>query len=162
MRNYLFNTEKIKYVKGDKPDVACILCAIRDGSPDVEDLAVYRTDGAIITVNLYPFNPGHLMVFPARHVEDPGDLTDDEALEMHHLTAQAIAALKEEFNPSGFNIGYNLGGGSGASVLHIHQHIVPRYENEVGFLDVLAGTRIIVVDPAEVMDRLKKRFQKRP
>jgi ATP adenylyltransferase len=160
MRNYLFNTEKIKYVKGDKPDVGCILCAIRDRLPEVKNLEVHRTDRVIITINLYPFNTGHLMVFPARHVESIGDLTDDEALDMHRLTAEAISVLREEFNPSGFNIGYNLGRGSGASVLHIHQHIVPRYENEVGFLDVLAETRVIVVDPVEVMNRLKKRFEK--
>ena len=67
------------------------------------------------------------------------------------------AIIREEYSPSGFNIGYNLGRGSGASIEHLHMHIVPRYENEVGFLDVLAGVRVVVVDPAEVMERLRKR-----
>ena len=157
-RDYLFNTDKIKYIKDKKPRHNCILCAIRDRSPDLKLLEVQRTDNFIISVNLYPFNPGHLMIFPLRHIEDLLLLSDTEALEMHHLTAKAVAVLRDEFNPSGFNIGCNLGTGSGASIAHIHQHIVPRYENEVGFLDVLSGTRTIVMDPTDVMERLKKRF----
>ncbi len=161
MRKYLFNTEKIKYVKGDKPAVACILCAIRDGDPAVKNLEVHRSALCAITVNLYPFNPGHLMVFPLRHIETYDALTEEEALEMHRLTAKSLRAISEEFRPDGFNTGYNLGGGSGASIPHIHQHIVPRYDNEVGFLDVLGGTRVIVADPVEVMERLRARFNAR-
>lgn len=158
MRDFLFNTEKIKYVKGEKPAVECILCAIRDGAPEVKDLTVYRGAGFIAAINLYPFNPGHLMIFPERHAVGLGELTDDEALSLHRLTVKAVDILNGEFNPAGFNVGYNLGRGSGASIAHIHAHIVPRYENEVGFLDVLAGSRIIVVDPVEARDRLRKRF----
>ena len=157
-RDYLFNPEKIKYIKGDKPEVDCLLCAIRDRLPEIPRLEVYRTDLFIVSINLYPFNPGHLMIFPLRHVEDLINLTDDEALDLHHLTSLVVSVLTDEFNPSGFNIGYNLGKGSGASISHIHQHIVPRYENEIGFLDVLSGTRIFVVDPIEVKKRLSERF----
>jgi ATP adenylyltransferase len=158
MREYLFNTEKIKYVKGDKPAVECILCALRDGAPEVKDLTVYRGDSFIVAVNLYPFNPGHLMIFPLRHVTELSELSATEALALHKLTVKTIDILKEEFSPAGFNVGYNLGKGSGASIAHVHVHIVPRYGNEVGFLDVLAGARVIVADPVEVRDRLTKRF----
>lgn len=154
-RKYLFNTEKIKYVKGEKPDVPCILCAIRDHVPGIESLEVYRTDDFIVSVNLYPFNPGHVMIFPMRHVEFPDQLTDPEAMTMHHLMCHAMRVIREEFNPDGFNSGYNLGKGSGASISHLHMHVVPRYNNEIGFIDVLAGARIVVVDPREVMERLR-------
>lgn len=87
-------------------------------------------------------------------------MTDDEAAEMHYLTVKTVSIIEEEYKPSGFNIGYNLGNGSGASIAHIHQHIVPRYVNEVGFLDVLSGTRVIVSDPVEAMERLKEKFRK--
>ena len=157
-RDYLFNTEKIKYIKGKKPLYTCILCAIRDRYPDVKSLELCRTEGFIISLNLYPFNPGHLMIFPVRHVEDFIELSDSEALEMHRLCAKSISILKKEFNPSGFNIGCNLGNGSGASIPHIHQHIVPRYDNEIGFIDVLSGSRIYVEDPIDVLNRLKMDF----
>ena len=77
---------------------------------------------------------------------------------MHELLAKTITILDEEFKPSGYNIGYNIGEGSGASIPHLHQHIVPRYTNEIGFLDVLSGTRVIVNDPASTMERLKIKF----
>jgi ATP adenylyltransferase len=158
MRDYLFNMEKLKYVQGDKPNVDCILCAIREHNPAVPDLSVYRDASFIIAMNLYPFNSGHLMLFPVRHIEQPGELSDDEALQLHRLSSKAIEILKEEFNPAGFNVGYNIGKGSGASIPHLHLHIVPRYNNEVGFLDVLAGTRVMVVDPREARDRLRQKF----
>jgi ATP adenylyltransferase len=156
--DYLFNTEKIRYVKGKKPAVDCILCAIRDKHPEVETFIVAEAGAFIVSVNLYPFNPGHLMIFPRRHVADPRDLSEDEAMEMHRLMKKTLQAIEDEFAPSGFNVGYNLGCGSGASIGHLHLHIVPRYDNEVGFLDVLAGTRVIVLDPRETMERLKNRF----
>lgn len=158
MRNYLFNTDKLKYVKGDKPKVDCILCAIRDGHPDVQNFEVARRDNFIISVNLYPFNPGHLMIFPQRHIENLHDLADQEALSLHRLLTVTINILADEFRPDGFNVGYNLGHNSGASIPHLHLHVVPRYNNEVGFMDVLAGTRLVVSDPAESRDRLRKRF----
>ncbi len=158
MRDYLFNTEKLNYVKGKKPDVECILCAIRDRSPEIENLEIFRNDLVMASVNLYPFNPGHLMLFPLRHIQKITELTGEEAAAMHELLTRACVILDEEFAPSGYNIGYNIGEGSGASIPHLHQHIVPRYPNEVGFLDVLGGARIVVSDPAEVMERLKKRF----
>jgi ATP adenylyltransferase len=157
-RHYLFNTDKIRYVSGQKPDVACILCALRDKNPDVSSLEITRTEHSLVTVNLYPFNPGHLMVFPLRHCLDISDLSADEALDIHRLTVQCISLLREEFSPAGFNVGYNMGVVSGASIEHIHQHIVPRYANEIGFIDVLGGARVVVIDPCEVMERIKKHF----
>lgn len=158
-RSYLFNTEKIKYVKGDKPSVGCILCAIKDNNPLVQNLNVHTTDNFIIAVNLFPFNPGHVMIFPKRHICQIGEMTGPEAAEMHSLLILTLKYLDEEFTPSGYNVGYNLGEGSGASIQHLHQHIVPRYTNEVGFLDVLSGTRVIVSDPVEIMQRLRLRFR---
>jgi ATP adenylyltransferase len=161
MRNYLFNSEKVKYVKGDKPEVECILCAIRDGDPRVQSLEVARRDDFIVSVNLYPFNPGHVMIFPLRHIEHLRELGEHEALSLHRLLSDTLKILEAEFKPDGFNVGYNLGNQSGASVKHLHLHVVPRYGNEVGYLDVLAGTRVVVADPVDMRDRLRKRFEAR-
>lgn len=158
--SYLFNTNKIKYVKGKKPDVQCILCAINDGSGQVEDLTVHKSELVTVALNLYPFNPGHLMVFPNRHIISLQELTTDESAHIHYLTVKSLDILGKSFEPSGYNIGYNIGHGSGGSIAHIHQHIVPRYENEVGYLDVLAGARVIVSDPKAVHEELKLKFSK--
>jgi ATP adenylyltransferase len=159
-RNYLFNANKLKYAKGEKPRVACILCSIADRAKNITLLEIYRTGKFIVSANLYPYNPGHVLIFPIRHVEDILELTDKEALEMHKLTVKTISILKDEFNPPGYNIGCNIGNQSGASIPHLHQHIIPRYGNEAGFIDIIAGTRLFVVDPAEMMEKLKKRFNK--
>jgi ATP adenylyltransferase len=158
MWKHLFNRDKLKYAQGARPKVDCILCAIRDRDPAVRSLEVCRRDGLIVSVNLYPFNPGQVMIFPERHLENIGGLTDEEALAMHRLLADAIRIIGEEFNAEGFNAGYNLGRHSGASIPHLHLHVVPRYGNEVGYLEVLAGTRAFVTDPVEVRDRLRARF----
>ena len=166
MFGHLFNPHKLKYAmdarfKGAKEEPAeCILCSIVNQLEKVNSLEIYRTDKSVVSVNLYPFNTGHLMVFPIRHVEHIEDLTESEALDIHNLTVLAVKILKNEYKPGGFNIGYNLENASGASIRHIHQHIVPRYENEMGYLDVISGTRVVVVDPVVVRDKLICEFEK--
>ena len=157
-RWYLFNTEKIKYVGKKSDKHTCILCAIRDKAEDVVNLEVYRTNRFIVSINLYPFNPGHCMIFPLRHCENIHELDKEDIVALHELTIKAIDIIKEEFNPSGFNVGFNIGLWSGASISHIHLHIVPRFPNELGFLDVISHTRVMVVDPLVVCANLKKRF----
>lgn len=158
MRKYLFNIDKYRYVTGDRPKVDCILCEMINGNPDITNLILYRSEFNLVTLNLYPYNPGHLMIAPLRHIEELTLLSAKEAADSHKLLVFCLKVLGEEFNAHGFNVGYNLGDESGASISHIHQHIVPRYKNEVGFIDVLAGDRIAVVDPLVQFEKLKIRF----
>ena len=81
----LFIPSKIRYVRGDKPDVSCILCAVWEQDPKVESLEVYRNERFGVCANLYPYSPGHLMIFPSRHVEDPRQLTQKEARDLFLL-----------------------------------------------------------------------------
>ncbi|MBN1498749.1 MAG: HIT domain-containing protein [Spirochaetes bacterium] len=159
MRNYLFNTEKIKYVLSEKSGSHCIFCSIRDGEEDVKNLNLFQTDLSLITLNLYPLNPGHLMILPLRHITCYEELSDAEAADIFKCTRLSIRILNSEFQPHGYNIGYNLGEGSGASIGHIHQHIVPRYRNEAGFLEVLGGTKISLVDPVDAFERIAGKFK---
>ncbi|MDA3899173.1 MAG: HIT domain-containing protein [Spirochaetes bacterium] len=158
MRKYLFNVDKYRYVTGERPKADCILCEMIAGNPDIRNLVLCKTEFNLVTLNLYPYNPGHLMIAPLRHIESLAQLNSMEAADSHRLLVFSLNVLEEEFSAHGFNVGYNLGDESGASIAHIHQHIVPRYRNEVGFIDVLAGDRIAVVDPIDQFERLKQHF----
>lgn len=160
MKRHLFIPSKIEYVKGNRPEVSCILCAILAHDPKVVDSIVFSTPLMTIALNLYPYNPGHLMVFPNRHIEELEELSPEEVKEMHRLTILSVNILKQLYHPQGFNVGYNLGESSGASIKHLHRHIVPRYKNELGFVDILAGSKIFVEDPAQALIKLKDAFLK--
>jgi len=160
MKKHLFIPSKIDYVRGKRPRVDCILCAIRAHDKRVVDSVIIGTSLMTVALNLYPYNPGHLMIFPNRHIEDIKELSRDEVIEMHRLTVLSTKLLQEIYHPQGFNIGYNLGESSGASIRHLHRHIVPRYKNELGFVDILGGSKIIVEDPKHALEKLKQAFLK--
>ena len=161
VKKNLFIPSKIRYVKGDKPRVDCILCAIIAKNPKVENLEVFRSPHFCICANLYPYSPGHLMVFPLRHIEDVRALTQKEALEMFKLEKATLEILDRVYTPHGYNIGYNIGEGSGNSIRHLHLHIVPRYKNELGFVDIISGSRIIVDDPRKRLPKVRELFRTR-
>ena len=158
---YFFCFDKMKYVGGDRPQ-GCILCLLRDRDPSVADLTVYRDQRFIASVNLYPYNPAHLLLFPCRHVEDLRALDDAEALHLHRLQNHLISVIDTTHAPRGYNIGYNMGGVAGASIAHLHLHIIPRYPNETGIPDLLAGKRVLVEDPRVSQERLVRALEAAP
>jgi len=160
MRKNIFVPSKGEYVKGKRPAVECILCSIIQNDSEVISLEVVRSKNFIVAVNLYPYNPGHLMIFPNRHIEEVEKLSLSEVRELHKLTIISLKVLRNLYNPHGFNIGYNLGKGSGASIEHLHLHVVPRYENELSFIDVLSGSKIIVEEPKDTVQKLKREYKK--
>ncbi len=154
-RQNLFSVNKLDYTKGDRPDVDCILCAVAENNEKVMDLTIYQTENFVITVNLYPYNTGHLMVFPKKHVLDIRELNDENVIEMENLTKICMDILEKIYRPDGFNLGYNIGMNSGASIAHLHRHIIPRYRNEIGVIDIIGGAKIIVEDPLVTRDKVK-------
>jgi len=161
MQKNLFIPGKMAYVRGEKkPDVECILCAIVQESDKVVRLDVHRSKLFVVALNLYPYAPGHLMVFPKRHVTDPRMLTKEESAESCELQSICLDVLDEVYSPHGYNIGYNLGEAGGASIAHLHLHVVPRYRRETGFIDILAGAKIIVEDPNVSLSKVREGFAK--
>jgi len=150
----LFIPSKIKYVRGQKPDVECILCGIIDRNPKVQSLEIFRTNLFCICANLFPYSPGHLLIFPKRHYTDVRIMSEEESLELFRIQNILVDILDELFTPHGYNIGYNLGPCGGNSIKHLHLHIVPRFKNELGFLDIIGDSRIIVDDPRESVPRI--------
>ncbi len=150
---YFFNFDKIAYLRGKRPD-GCILCLVRDGSEEVERLIAAETANFVVSVNLYPYNPGHLILFPKRHVRDIRELTAEERRELDALVDRCLGALDKSHAPGGYNIGYNMGLVAGASIDHLHLHIIPRYPREIGIAELIAGARVLVEDPRETLARL--------
>ncbi len=155
--DYFFNFEKLTYLNEKKPD-GCILCLVREASPEVADLSVYRDDYFIVSLNLYPYNPGHILIFPARHIEDIRDYTEEEERAQSRLLRTTIDILDELYRPQAYNIGYNMGLSAGASISHIHLHVIPRYPREIGIADLIAGRRVLVEDLMVTRERLKEAF----
>lgn len=155
---YFFNFEKIAYLRGDRPQ-GCILCLINEGSEDVVNLTVYREEHVAVTVNLYPYNPGHLMLFPRRHVEDVRELTNEEESSLLRVQRGILEVLDRTHSPAGYNIGFNMGLVSGASISHLHLHIIPRYPRELGIADLIAGKRVLVESPEVTAQRIRDSIQ---
>lgn len=157
-RQHLIAHNKLDYVRGKRPAVDCILCAVRDSHPDVDSLEVHRTELFLVSINLYPYNPGHLMLVPLRHVESPAELSDEEALCLHHLQRRSLAVIQSIYPAEGYNIGYNLGTAGGGSIPHLHLHLVPRFRNEQGFMATIGHTHIIVESPQDMVQKFRQAF----
>ena len=111
---------------------------------DEDGLVVARGELVYAVLNLYPYNPGHLMVVPYRRVSELEDLTDAESVELMIFTQQAIRVIKSVSRPDGFNVGLNLGRSAGGSLAeHLHVHVVPRWSGDANFITVVGETKII-------------------
>jgi ATP adenylyltransferase len=111
---------------------------------DEEGLMVHRGKTAYVVMNLYPYNPGHLLVCAFRHVADLTDLSDEERDEVSALTAHAMKTVRKVSAPEGFNLGMNQGAISGAGVAaHIHQHVVPRWSGDANFMPIIGKTKVL-------------------
>ncbi len=122
----------------------CIFCDKLNDSKDEENYVLLRKEKCFVLLNLYPYNNGHLMVAPNRHVGDLTELDPEETLEIFQTVQEMIGLLRKAFNPEGFNIGVNLGKIAGAGVPgHVHVHIVPRWGGDTNFMPVIGEVRVI-------------------
>jgi ATP adenylyltransferase len=156
----LWSPWRMEYIQANKDetdDAGCILCRLRDGEESERVLA--RTELAYVVLNKYPYNPGHLMVVPSRHVGDLEELTDAELLELQRLLTRSVSALREESAPHGFNVGMNLGRIAGAGIPdHLHWHVVPRWAGDTNFMPVVGETRVLPELVEETARRLAPHF----
>jgi ATP adenylyltransferase len=145
---------RLEYIQGADDQQRCVFCLADEGE-DEERLVVHRGERAFALLNKFPYSSGHLMIAPRRHVGDFEALEDAEALELHRLAAEALAALREVYRPDGFNLGWNLGRAAGAGVLdHVHLHAVPRWVGDTNFMPVLADVKVLPEHLLETRRRL--------
>lgn len=134
---------RIEYILGPKPD-ACVFCLPERTDEDEERLVLYRGRAVFVIMNKYPYNNGHLMVLPYRHVMHFCDLTQDEAYGLMTLLQHCTAIVQKCFSPHGVNIGMNLGEAAGAGIReHLHFHLVPRWNGDSSFMAVMDEVHVI-------------------
>ncbi len=144
----LWTPHRMAYLDGeskpaDDTEQHCPFCRV-PGLDDAQGLVVHRGEVAFVVLNLYPYNPGHLMVCPYRHVSSYVDLTLAETTEVAALTQSAVRVLTAVSDPHGFNLGMNQGAVAGAGIAaHLHQHVVPRWGGDANFLPIIARTKAV-------------------
>ncbi len=151
----------IESFNDDKKDEQCVFCAAQNEPlDDDKSLKVFEGKTAFIVMNLYPYNNGHLMVVPRRHLSDYSDLTKEERYEVSDLIDLAIKALRIVSSPQGFNVGANLGRAAGAGIdQHMHFHIVPRWNGDTNFMPVLGEVKVISQELLTTKKALIKAFE---
>lgn len=150
-----------KYVKNIDKVKGCFLCHAVKSKDDCKSLIPYRAKHSFVILNRYPYNNGHLLIAPIKHVKNLEDLNEKEVNELFLLVRKIIPILKKIYHPQGFNMGLNLGACAGTSVEdHLHLHIVPRWEGDTNFMPVVGATKIIPESLEESYRRIKSEIQK--
>ena len=150
----------IDSAKGEEKPEGCIFCDLPAANDDEATGILRRGDRSFVVLNAYPYNPGHLMVAPLRHVGDLEKLDGDELLELGRLLQEGVSALREEMEPQGYNLGMNLGRVAGAGIAdHVHWHVVPRWNGDTNFMPVIGQTRVLPELVAETYRKLAPRFR---
>ena len=157
---HLWSPWRLAYITGGAASEGCVFCgALSDR--EAEPLIVHRGAHCFVILNLFPYNNGHLMVVPNRHVASLGSAKPEELSELIAFTRAAEIALTEAYAPHGINMGINIGKPAGAGILdHVHMHVVPRWNGDTNFMTVVGKTRVLPEELPATADRLRPIFQR--
>ncbi|MFC1901771.1 HIT domain-containing protein [Chloroflexota bacterium] len=149
---------RIEYILAEKTE-GCILCDKPKEDKDESNYILYRGEKNFIILNGYPYNPGHLLVVPYRHIGSLEELTEEERNEHFAIVSRSLTVLRDVHNPGGFNIGANLGKVAGAGIDdHFHSHVIPRWQGDTNYVTVVADVRVVPQALAETYRELKGKF----
>jgi ATP adenylyltransferase len=152
----LWTPHRMAYVTGSGQPPGCPFCDAPQHS-DEERLIVARGTTVFAILNLYPYNPGHLLICPYRHVADYTELTEEEVAEVAAFTRKAMVTIRRASSPHGFNLGMNQGSVAGAGIAaHLHQHVVPRWGGDANFMPVIGRTKTMPMLLSDTRDLLAK------
>ena len=144
------------YVTSGAKEPGCVLCRALEHAADPSSLVAHVAAHTFVVMNLYPYNAGHVMIAPRRHVGSLAEATPEELAETMALARRLETVMAELYTPDGINVGLNLGKAAGAGVAdHIHVHMVPRWVGDTNFMTTVGGTRVIPEDPVEACAKLK-------
>jgi ATP adenylyltransferase len=158
----LWSPWRMAYIEANKAEPAdrsCVFCTLLEGASD-EERVLARNEHAFVTLAKFPYNPGHLLVLPVRHVGEFADLSGEENTSISALLQRCVGVLREAADPHGFNIGVNLGHVAGAGIPeHLHWHVVPRWGGDTNFMPVVGETRVLPELVAESYRKLQPFFE---
>jgi ATP adenylyltransferase len=159
-KSVIFAPWRHTYIKKARSESeGCVFCEALGKGPSLESLVVYKGATCSIILNKYPYNNGHTMIIPNRHTADFDKLNMREFTELHELLKRTMEALKEQFQPQGFNLGMNLGRVGGAGIIdHLHYHIVPRWSGDTNFMPLIGETKVISETLEETYKKLVPLF----
>jgi len=146
---------RLAFIANERKDT-CIFCEKSKENEDAKNLIFERRSNVFGMLNKYPYNAGHLMIAPYRHVKDIEDLAEEEWKESLELLRDSVSVLKRIMSPEGFNIGFNIGRAAGAGYDHIHMHVVPRWNGDTNFMPVLSDTKVIPEHLEETYKKLRE------
>jgi ATP adenylyltransferase len=150
---------RAKYISEIKKTKNCFICEAVKSTNDKESLVIFRGKLTIAIMNKYPYNTGHMMVSPIRHIKFPYEMTKEEMTEAMALLAKMTKVLENIYSPEGINIGVNIGKSAGAGEDHLHFHIVPRWHGDTNFMSVLADTRVLPSTLETTYLKIKKELE---
>ena len=155
--DHLWSPWRMEYIQAAKEEAkGCVFCSIPQ---DEEDRVLVRGELGYVVLNKFPYNPGHVLVVPFRHVGELDDLSAEENLELQSLLQRSVRAIRAEADPHGFNIGMNLGRMAGAGIPeHLHWHVVPRWGGDTNFMSTVGEARVLPEMLAETARKLAPRF----
>ncbi len=143
MTKQLWAPWRLEYIASADEQPGCVFCDALGGDDEAK-LVVHRGERAFVLLNKFPYSSGHLIIAPARHVGDFGELAEEEVVEVHRLASSGLGALSAAYGAQGYNLGWNLGRIAGAGVVdHVHLHVVPRWAGDTNFMPVLTDTKVM-------------------
>ncbi len=158
-RDFLERPERYRYVRKLFPDVGCVFCAVEPAVMDYKSLVLVRDAHCMVVMNKYPYNTGHLLIMPRKHLGQLCDLDDMVNGALAAWMKRCVTILKQEMNCDGFNLGLNQGRVAGAGIPdHLHWHVVPRWAGDTNFFPLIAETKVLPESLEQTYSRLKPHF----
>jgi ATP adenylyltransferase len=159
MSERLWAPWRMAYVGTKEPTAGCIFCEKPKQESDADNLIVHRGKTGFVILNAFPYNNGHLMIVPYRHLSDLRQMEPGELLEWMTLTQLSLSALEQAFGPEGYNLGINMGKVAGAGIAdHVHLHIVPRWNGDTNFMPVIGDVKVLPEALGRSFEKLKAAF----
>lgn len=160
-RDILFRPDRYKYVRKLVKPQSCVFCSSAKSAIEFESLCLFKTKKSMVVLNKFPYNSGHILVLPRRHVGSLIELTPAESKDLHELLVKATKVLSLAYEPGGINVGMNLGAVAGAGIPdHIHYHVIPRWSGDLNFFPLVAETKTVIESLEISYQRLLAYFKK--